>query len=192
MHDDSLERTSSGHGAVAMHTLTELAILDAGSWLSPRFAGESIPTLDTTAVVCLAARLWANLEIKPCPGREEETGRVVGRVAARLWHGSDAPPLLSSFSPSALEAARAAAPDLARGLLVTDVSEDALKVAADLRCASIHCHYRNVTSAVVTRVHDAGFALLCYTVNDPDIGSRLRLAGVDCIVTDRLDLFQPA
>ena len=191
MHDDNLERTSSGRGPVALRTLAELAALDAGAWLAPRFAGEPIPTLDAMAALCILHGLWPNLEIKPCPGRDEATGSIVGRSAARIWRGSDVSPLLSSFSVAALEAARTAAPGLARGLLVSELTDQALRLAANLDCFSIHCHYRGVDAAVASRVHEAGFAILCYTVNDPAIATRLRLAGVDCIVTDRLDLFAP-
>ena len=169
----------------------QLAELDAGGWLAPRFAGEPIPTLAAMAVLCTEHGLWANLEIKPCPGREEATGTIAARAAATLWQNADARPLLSSFSVTALEAARAAAPDLARGLLVEEFSEGALRLAAELGCVSIHCHYSSVDADVAAKVHEAGFGLLCYTVNDATSASWLSLAGVDCIVTDRLDLFSP-
>jgi glycerophosphoryl diester phosphodiesterase len=192
MHDDGLERTSNGHGPVARRTFAQLAKLDAGAWLAPRFAGEPIPTLAAMAKLCIEHRLWANLEIKPCPGREEATGTIAARAAANLWPNTAARPLLSSFSIIALEAARAAAPDLARGLLVEEFSEGTLRLAAELGCVSIHCQYRSVDADVAAKVHEAGFGLLCYTVNDTASASWLSLAGVDCIVTDRLDLFSPA
>jgi glycerophosphoryl diester phosphodiesterase len=191
MHDDDLERTSNGHGPVARQTLTQLAMLDAGAWLDPRFAGEPIPTLAATAALCIENGLWANLEIKPCPGREEATGTIAATAAATLWQNTAARPLLSSFSVTALEAARAVAPDLARGLLVEEFSEQALRQAAQLGCVSIHCYYRSVDADVAAKAHEAGFGLLCYTVNDTTSASWLSLAGVDCIVTDRLDLFSP-
>jgi len=191
MHDDGLERTSNGHGPVALQTFAQLARLDAGAWLAPRFAGEAIPTLAAMAALCIEQGLWANLEIKPCPGREEATGTITARMASTLWPDTNARPLLSSFSVIALEAARIAAPDVARGLLVEEFSEKALQLAADLECLSIHCHYRSVDADVAAKVHEAGLGLLCYTVNDTTSASWLSLAGVDCIVTDRLDLFSP-
>jgi glycerophosphoryl diester phosphodiesterase len=191
MHDDSLERTSNGHGPVARRTLAQIAVLDAGGWLAPRFAGEPIPTLAGMAALCIRHGLWANLEIKPCPGREEATGAIAAKAAGTLWQNTDARPLLSSFSVTALEAARAAAPDLARGLLVEEFSEEALRLAAQLGCVSVHCHYSSVDADVAAKVHEAGFGLLCYTVNDAASASWLSLAGVDSIVTDRLDIFSP-
>lgn len=45
IHDDTVDRTTDGTGAVAGMTLEELHQLDAGSWKGPQFAGQRIPTL---------------------------------------------------------------------------------------------------------------------------------------------------
>jgi glycerophosphoryl diester phosphodiesterase len=45
IHDDTVDRTTSGTGAVASLMLDELKALDAGAWHDPKFAGERIPTL---------------------------------------------------------------------------------------------------------------------------------------------------
>ncbi|WP_104135500.1 glycerophosphodiester phosphodiesterase family protein [Cryobacterium sp. Y62] len=41
-HDLTVDRTTDGHGPLAEYTWPELRHLDAGSWFSPRFAGERI------------------------------------------------------------------------------------------------------------------------------------------------------
>lgn len=46
VHDDTVDRTTNGRGAVSSLTLAELKKLDAGTWFSPAFAGERIPTFD--------------------------------------------------------------------------------------------------------------------------------------------------
>jgi glycerophosphoryl diester phosphodiesterase len=46
LHDATLDRTTSGSGPVAAIDHVELRTLDAGSWFSPDFAGERVPTLD--------------------------------------------------------------------------------------------------------------------------------------------------
>src|SRR5262245_52903123 len=45
-HDSKVERTTNGTGAVKDLTWAELAALDAGSWLDPKFAGERIVRFD--------------------------------------------------------------------------------------------------------------------------------------------------
>ena len=46
IHDQTVDRTTNGKGAVKQFTLAELKKLDAGSWFSPAFRGETIPTID--------------------------------------------------------------------------------------------------------------------------------------------------
>ncbi len=45
MHDEKVDRTTDGTGKVADMTLAEIKKLDAGSWFSPEFKGEVVPTL---------------------------------------------------------------------------------------------------------------------------------------------------
>ena len=102
MHDATLERTTNGHGTGGDLPWAELAQLDAGGWHSRSYAGEPLPTLENLARYCIANGFFLNIEIKPTPGQEEVTGRVVGEYAARLWQGQAVPPLFSSFKPEAL------------------------------------------------------------------------------------------
>jgi len=192
MHDDSLERTTSGHGPVAAAGFLEMRGLDAGTWFGTAFAGEHVPTFEAAANLCRALGLWANVEIKPCPGREVETGAAVARAAMRLWAGDAHPPLLSSFSAPALVAAQASAPLLPRGLLAVDPPDDWRGALSELGCMALHLQDGRATPELAAVVHAAGYGLLCYTINDPDRAALLSALGVDCIVTDRLDLFDPA
>jgi glycerophosphoryl diester phosphodiesterase len=191
LHDDTVERTSNGHGAAARLRYDELAALDAGSWRDARFAGERMPTLAQVAQCCREEGLAANVEIKPCPRREVETGRLVGEEAARLWSGVAPPPLLSSFSFEALAAARDAAPGLPRGLLFEHVPADWREQTADLECVSLHASHRHLDEALVGRIKSAGLHLLVYTVNDLERARLLMSWGVDTICTDRIDLIGP-
>ena len=100
----------------------ELSRLDAGGWHSAKYAGEPLPTLASIARWARAHGVACNIEIKPTPGRERETGAAVALDAATLWRDAEVPPLLSSFSEDALDAARDAVPALPRALLLDDVA----------------------------------------------------------------------
>ena len=91
LHDDTLERTTSGHGSPVSADWADLARLDAGSWHSPPFAAEPLPRLTQIAAFCQANGCALNIEIKPCPGEEARTGAAVAREAARLWAGAVPP-----------------------------------------------------------------------------------------------------
>jgi len=191
MHDESLDRTTSGHGPAAAANAADVQTLDAGSWFGRAFAGERVPTYEAAARACRELELWANVEIKPCPGREAETGHSVARESMRLWTGARQPPLLSSFSVEALAAAQATAPLLPRALLVVDPPDDWPAALAALNCVALHLQHARATPELTAAIHAAGYGLLCYTVNDPARADLLYSFGVDSIVTDRLDLFTP-
>jgi glycerophosphoryl diester phosphodiesterase len=192
MHDATLERTTNGHGTggdLPWHVLSQL---DAGRWHSRRFAGEPLATLEALAGYCLANGHLLNIEIKPTPGTEAATGEAVARLAARLWQGAQVPPLLTSFQPEALAAARLAAPDLPRGLLVDTLWSGWFEKAQALDCQAVVANYALWDAPLVARVHSAGMRCLSYTVNDEWAAEHLWALGTDGIITDNVDRFSPA
>ncbi|WP_313312085.1 glycerophosphodiester phosphodiesterase [Pulveribacter sp.] len=192
LHDATLPRTTSGRGTAGELTWGELAQLDAGAWHSRQYAGEPIPTLESLARWCIANHYYLNIEIKPTPGAEEVTGRAVAALAARLWHGQDVPPLLTSFQPLALSGARETAPQLPRGLLLDKLHDGWLDTALQLGCVAIVCNHALWTADHVQAVHRAGLRALSYTVNDEWAAERLIELDTDGIISDRVDLFSPA
>ncbi|QET01302.1 glycerophosphodiester phosphodiesterase [Cupriavidus pauculus] len=192
MHDATLDRTTSGHGRVDALTLGEIAALDAGSWHSPAFAGEPVPTLAAIARYTRANDLLVNIEIKPVPGDEYRTGAAVALDALSLWAGAAVPPLLSSFSEAALEAAREAAPDLPRALLVKTLPTDWLDRLARLGCVGLDANHGELDANVIQQAHTAGYKVLCYTVNDPARAAELFGWGLDTLITDAVDRIAPA
>jgi glycerophosphoryl diester phosphodiesterase len=192
LHDDTLQRTTSGHGLASQLAWSELSRLDAGSWHGRSWAGEPLPSLETIARYCLANDFVLDLEIKPTPGSEQETGRVVAERAAALWRGATQPPLLTSFQPASLAAAKLAAPGLPRALLLHTLAPGWLPMAEALGCAAVVTAYALIDREVLAQVHDAGMRALVYTVNDPAESARLAQLGIDGIVTDAVDRFSPA
>ena len=193
LHDDTLDRTTSGHGPAAAQPWSALRQLDAGSWHSPAFAGETLPSLAAVAGFCLAHGLLMNIEIKPSPGLARETGAAVAREAQRLWSAAAGatPPLLSSFQPEALDAARAAVPELPRGLLLESLWSGWLANARGLGCCAVIADHTQWTAATLAEARAAGLRTLAYTVNDPDAAQKLEDWGLDGLITDAVDRFSP-
>jgi glycerophosphoryl diester phosphodiesterase len=192
LHDSTLERTTQGTGSAGEQSWSALSRLDAGGWHSRRFAGEPLPTLQAIAAFVLANGYRLNIEIKPVPGAEERTGHVVAAHAARLWAGQPVPPLLSSFRPEALLAAREAAPDLPRALLLDTLWPGWFEMASSLGCVAIVTNHGLMDAALLARARAAGWRALVYTVNQPEDAQRLLALGVDGLVTDAVDCFSPA
>ena len=191
LHDDTLDRTSSGHGDAGAKPWAALSQLDAGAWHSRAHAGEALPSFAAIAAYCLCNRHALNIEIKPSPGRERETGEVIARDAAQRWAGQAVPPLLSSFKPEALEGAMAGAPALPRALLLDELWPGWFERAQALACVAIVANYRLFDRALVERLHGAGLRALAYTVNDEAAARELLDFGLDGLITDAVDRFAP-
>lgn len=187
LHDDTLNRTTSGAGSPTAQDWAQLARLDAGAWHGPAYAAEPLPRLAQIAAFCQANGCALNIEIKPCPGEEARTGAAVAREAARLWAGQALPPLLSSFKPEALAAARDAAPALPRALLLDEIWAGWLDTAAALEVVAVITNWRLMDRALIEQLHSRGWRALVYTVNDAAVAQRLIDDGIDGLITDEVD-----
>ena len=192
LHDDTLDRTSNGTGTASELPWAELSQLDAGTWHSRAFAGEALPTLRAVAAFVLRNGFSLNIEIKPTAGAEAQTGQRVAALADSLWSGQNIPPLLSSFRPEALAAARATAPGLPRALLLDSLWPGWFECAATLDCVAVVTHHRLMDTALRDQLQFAGWRALVYTVNEPADAERLLALGIDGLITDNLSGFAPA
>ena len=191
LHDATLERTTNGLGSANAQTWSRLSQLDAGLWHSPSFAGEPLASFETIARYCLDHGHLLNIEIKPTPGFEAVTGTVLANAAALLWKDTPIPPLLTSFQPASLQAAKIAQAHLPRGLLLDKLTPDWLETALDLGCTAVVCNYRLWNEQTVSQAKQAGLKTLSYTVNDEASVQKLWTLNTDGVITDRVDLFQP-
>ena len=194
LHDDTLDRTTSGQGPGGALPWAALSRLDAGGWHSRAYAGEPLPTLEAVACFCLANGFFLNIEIKPSPGLAHPTGVAVTREATRLWsaHPQAVPPLLSSFEPEALAGAREAAPALPRGLLLETLWDGGLDTARQLDCVAVICDHKHWSAEAMAHTRQAGLRTLAYTVNEAADVARLQTWGIDGIITDAVDRLPPA
>lgn len=191
LHDATLNRTTPERGLAAERDWAELSRIDAGAWHSRAFAGEPLPSLEAVARFCLVNGFALNIEIKPTPGQELQTGQVVGREVLRLWADAT-PPLFSSFKPDALIGAAETAPEVPRALLLDSLKPGWLNQATGLGCVAVVTNYTLMDAPTIAAIHAAGLKALVYTVNDPAAAQWLIGNGVDGIITDAVDRFSPA
>lgn len=182
-HDDRLERTTDGHGPVASATLDMIGALDAGAWFGPAFAGETVPTLEEALETVLGLGLGVNLEIKPCPGQEAETARIVACTAAEVWPDDRPPPLLSSFSRASLAVARDTAPHLPRALIADRLPADWKEAALILAVKAVHLGPA-ASGAEIAAATEGGHAVAVWTINDPTRAAALLDQGVKAVFSD--------
>jgi glycerophosphoryl diester phosphodiesterase len=187
MHDDGLERTTDGEGRMAETSHADLVRLDAGSWFAPRFLGQRVPSLAEAIRELAALGLCANLEIKPAPGQGAATAVAVIETLRVWWPAQHPAPLLSSFDPAALEAARDLGSDLQLGFLAGRLCDGWQDSVRRLGCVSVHLAAEGLAADELDAVRSAGLPLLLYTVNDLAEARSLREAGAAGFFTDRPD-----
>jgi glycerophosphoryl diester phosphodiesterase len=191
LHDATLERTAGDTGVAGERPWAELSRLDAGGWHSRAYAGEPLPTLEGMARWLRRNGFLLDLEIKPTPGHEAHTGRLVALEVARLWAGATTPPVLSSFWPQALAGAREGDASLPRALLLDRFWDGWFEVAQQLDCVGIITSYEMMDAPLMDKLRGAGLRAAVYTVNDAAEAERLIALGIDSIVTDAVDVFSP-
>jgi glycerophosphoryl diester phosphodiesterase len=179
IHDDTVDRTTNGTGAVAAMPLGDLRKLDAGLKFHDRFAGERIPTLDEVLARVAPTPTTLNIEIKqPPPGMKVAEG-VVERLRR---HGKADRYMVSSFDIDALLAVRRLAPEVALALI--GEPPEVLASARELTLPWIHCNQPSLTAALLSQAHGSGILVGVWTVNDPVAVRHWATLGVNRIITD--------
>ncbi len=178
MHDDSLKRTTGIDRLVARTPRAELPA--------------SVPTLEEAIAGFEELGLGCNVEIKPCPGRDEETAIVTVATLRRLWPAALPAPLLSSFSDAALVAARRAAPEYARALLLDRIGPDWRPRAVAVGALGVNTNGKKLTAPQAGEIVNEGYTLSVYTINDGDAARTLVGMGVHCVITDAPDVILTA
>ncbi len=188
IHDDTVDRTTNGHGAVNRMTLAQLQQLDASNQME-KYRSEKIPTLEE--VLCaVGKRGLVNIEIK---STGLKTDSVEGAVLAAIENTGAPRVLISSFNPLALRRMYLLDPRLPRGLLYAPRLPIYLRRAwlrPFVRPTALHPHFSMVTREFVVWAHQHGYQVNTWTVDDPQVAQRLSEWGVDAIITNTPDVIR--
>jgi len=196
VHDPTVDRTTEGHGLVRDLTLAELKGLRVRSPHGAEFGEgadqEEIPTLDETLAL-LSGRVAVDVEIKNIPGEPDHDPDRQDVVDATLraldGAGFSGAVLISSFNPSSIAHARAAAPDVPTGLLAVQAMPvaDALRLATEGGHGWVLPAARSVLEGgeeLVAAAHGAGLRLGTWIVDDVAVATRLTAWGLDAVATN--------
>jgi glycerophosphoryl diester phosphodiesterase len=184
IHDATVDRTSNGHGKVGNMKLAELKALDAGSYFSPQYAGEKIPTLEDV-FDAVGRRTFINIELKNQKTRGEDLVQKVCMLVKK--HQMQKHVMFSSFFPDALSKAHSYLSDVPRGLLALNgfLGVWARSFGFNFgKYDALHPNLQDFTQQEVTRVHRLKRRVHVYTVNKDEDIRRLFKWGVDGIFTD--------
>lgn len=196
IHDDTLDRTTDGHGPVAEHTLADVKrmdagvhfTLDAGTTYPFRGRGIRVPSLEEA----LAAfpQVPFNMEVK------SHDPRVIDATLAAIAHtGARDRVLLAAAHPDVMRRIRPAARDMPTSFSSADVVEffqwlgagRPAGYTAPAPALQIPTSYEGmelVTPESIAAAHSLGVEVHVWTVNEEEEIERLLDLGVDGLMSD--------
>ncbi|MEV0381354.1 glycerophosphodiester phosphodiesterase family protein [Nonomuraea sp. NPDC050643] len=189
MHDQTLSRTTNVEKVfpgrspwrVSDFTLAEIRRLDAGSWFSPAYRGEGVPTL-TQALQTMGGRTGLLLEIKHSPHSPDIDRRVAAELQENraLWSGKRL--ALQAFGWASMRILHSMLPDVPVALLGKPPAARLPELAR--YAAGITLPHTGLTAGYVDKVHDRGMRVYTWTADRPAVIRRLISYGVDGIMTN--------
>jgi len=184
MHDDTVDRTTNGHGQIKSLSLKELKKLDAGSIFNPAFQSERIPTL-VEVFETVGQKIIINIELKNYSSPLDDLpNKVISLVKA---YGMETNVLLSSFNFIALIRSHYLLPTIPLGLLTISGLADPTLHSKLVRFGpqlALIPNYVDITPKMIKAAHRTNCQIHAYTVNQPDAMRQLFTIGVDGIITD--------
>jgi glycerophosphoryl diester phosphodiesterase len=178
-HDPTLKRIASRPEAVRHLSVKELKRIDIGSWFSNRYKGERIPTL-FQLIEQIPSPTLLNLEIKKVTPKKMLDMVYKYNAQGRV--------LFSSFDYKVLNRIRSLDSSAAIGYLVEEgVTGAVIQRAREMQAISVHLSWKKVTPKTIHRIHEAGFLVHSYTVNEVDQMTRLVEMGLDGCFTNYPD-----
>ncbi|WP_298322092.1 glycerophosphodiester phosphodiesterase family protein [Haloactinopolyspora sp.] len=195
IHDTTLERTTNVEEVfpdrapwnVGDFTLAEIRQLDAGSWFSPDFAGEPVPTL-REVVEALGPRTGFLLELKSpdlYPGIEAQIHEELSSIPGYLPRSLRTDRLVvQSFDIDSMRTYHDIAPEVPIGLLYGSRPSDDELVDASTWAEQVNPSYRVTDQELVDRIHELGMTISVYTIDTGQLMREYINLGVDGIITN--------
>ncbi|MFJ7934577.1 glycerophosphodiester phosphodiesterase [Sporosarcina sp. NPDC096371] len=182
IHDETIDRTSNGTGYVKDMTLAQLKAFDFGSWFSPDFRGQSIPTLHEVLQVFAETTHHLNIELKsdifPYEGMAEKVVGIIGELEL------DARVVLSSFDHGAIRNVKQLAPHLETAALFMEVLVDPLDYVRAIPADALHLFFPSALRPSIRQVLETDAIVRTFTVNEIQYARVLQDIGVTAIFTD--------
>jgi glycerophosphoryl diester phosphodiesterase len=193
LHDKNTKRTTGHNADVTKMTLEEVRKLDAGSWKGKHFAGEQIPTFEEYLNVLKGTKCMPIIEIK-----QAGTEKAIVELLAQMDMIEEV--FIVSFSSKSLAEIKRLEPRIKFAHIfswkvegsaesnaetfATKLIEEANKVGTN----NVSLHHGMISKKLVDILHEKGFSILAWTVNDVALMNTLLDWNIDNIGSDRADI----
>ncbi len=184
IHDDTIDRTTSGQGSLGDLTWPDLAGMDAGSWFDPRYAGERLSTLEQVIALLGELGLSANVEIKQHAHHRSLDQLIDAVRAAIAKRRPQTEIMISSFDPECLKAMARLEPELEMAMLWVEPPLDWEARLAAIPATTIHLNYKALSIGFLEQARDRNIKVRAWTSNDPAELYSFWRAGLTGVITD--------
>lgn len=179
-HDTNLKRIAKNNSDIKDLTYEEISKMDIGSYFSPDFAGERIPTLESVLQEA-KGKIKLNIELKPMKDNDPLPVEVVDLI--RKYNMEDEV-VITSLDYNMLQQVKEDDPRLKVGYNI---------VAAIGNIGELNVDFVSVESSLakpnlIYTMHGMGKEVYAWTVNDEEEAQRMLAIGVDNIITDNVAL----
>ncbi|MBW9081163.1 phosphodiesterase [Rhizobium pusense] len=175
IHDETVDRTTNGHGLINKMTFAEIAALSAGAWFGEAFAKERVPRLRDALEFAREHEIIYQLELKTY-GRDD----IFFPKLKSLIEELDCADLLqfSSFDFVQLRALKKAIPEVPTVGLSHSRLIDPAAIAIEANVDAINLEIHHFPSGEAKQLHDGGIAAFLH-VPPPSKLKSLKFYGVD-------------
>ncbi len=195
LHDPTLERTTTGRGAVRASSLAALAEVRLKA-ADGTVTGERIPMLSELLDLLAPSSARLLLEIKAGAGREAYPGIEDKALALVKGRGLLDRVVVMAFDDDTVRRVRAIEPGVRTTLLVGRARggrarvwpTEAVQWATEAGATDLGIDYRLVDAGLVTAARAAGLRVAAWTVNEEADIRRVLDLGVDLVISDRPDV----
>jgi glycerophosphoryl diester phosphodiesterase len=188
IHDSSLRRTGGLSQRVGDLAWSEVAKVDVGSWFSPAFANETVPSLAELFDLFQSNDLTLYLEMK-CDSAAEYAPLAEACCRMIAEHGLKERVMIECFQLPALrfvdsdiKTVALFEPSISNPSVLSD--QRIINKAAEVGAIAIALHHRLARRSLVEKAKAAGMHVAVWTVDDPSWIERARTLGIDALITN--------
>ncbi len=186
LHDETLDRTTSGTGNANLLSLKQIKELDAGSWFHEKFKDEKVPTLEEVLKLT-SDNVYVHIDIKEEAFEAKNPLDSIENQVVNLdkEFNKEKKVVISSSVFKILERISKKHPDIFLGLVSYEaLTKELVEKLYNLKFFSWNPYYKTVTKDQVELAHKFGLKVFSWTVNSKSDFVKLIKTGVDGVFSD--------
>jgi len=185
MHDNTLERTTNGHGLVVNHALEEIQQLEAGLWFNPPMHGIHPPSIHEVVSFVRFNNINANIEIKDTSLHTNKYVRsFIDYLKLNDNPHSYANIFISSFELDFIIELRRQIPSIPIAYLVEKITNDSFEIVQKHHFQMLNADITTFTDHNLAEAKRLSIPISLYTCNDKELAQYWLARGVFSLFTD--------